>query len=137
MKPKMMTSPKAWIDHFPAHLRRATRPECPFPTEPFSPPGWFAVGTVPACRCGRGCRKAFGSAGLGSNKWHGGISQAVDLRATKHTSRMPFPYRALQPSALVRDRNGSPLVVASAGVGRPLGLPGSVEISGTEVFRRP
>ena len=59
------------------------------------------------------------------------------LRRAKYPSRMPFPTEPFSPNGLVRGRNGSPLVVVVAGVGRPLGLPGSVAISGTEVFRRP
>ena len=47
----------------PAHLRRATtRIAVRIPTEPFSPTGWFAVGTVSRCH-GRGCWQAVRSAG--------------------------------------------------------------------------
>ena len=58
-------------------------PNVLFQPSPSALTGWFAVRTVPACCCGCGCRKAFGSAGLGSNKRHGGVSQAVGLRATE------------------------------------------------------
>ena len=47
------------------------------------------------------------------------------------------PTEPFSPNGLVLGRNGSPHVVAVAGVGRPLGLPGLVAMDGTEVFRRP
>ena len=48
-----------------------------------------------------------------------------------------FPTEPFSPNGLLRGRDGSPLAVTVAGVGRPLGLPGMVAMDSTEAFRRP
>ena len=83
-----------------------------------SPPALWAGSRserFPACRCGRGCRQAVRSAGLGSNGRYGGLSQAVGLRATERAcpgeAEVPFCM-----SARVRQCLAFPVVCCACGV---------------------